>query len=207
MRPRILTMVWAGEESCANRVMHTLEAVAGCPDIARTLVVSTERLELSYPDRVGQLIVESPAWAHGARLVCDSGGNREDMIWFLRAGERPVAGALERLILAWEPGVGVMFGDCWENNIWKPVEPYDRVRLVMSPHFPAGMVVTREAIRTVGPPDSSLQSAAAADWYLRLTESFMAVHVPEPLLYTHSQPGIATTDWQRALAHAVRRRG
>lgn len=136
----------------------------------------------------------------GWRTVAD----RSDAILFLHAGEEVLPGFAERLTPLFNPHVGAVYPDHRIGRRRVFCEPCGANRFE-HPWEPRAALISVDALRRLDGFDLRLGPAAALDFWLRLTEQFAALHVPECLAVVAAQPTPTKEVWAQALASAQER--
>ena len=107
-----------------------------------------------------------------------------------------------------DPYFGLVYNDVIVHNILKDVRvhelrpAYDRARLEVENIISNAPLVRKEVFQKVGLYNESLPPCEDWDMWLRITESFGAIHIPEPLqVYTITGENcfytIETSDWNK----------
>ena len=160
-RPSELVVVDDGSEDDSAR--HACEALGGCPDWLRAVLVLA-------PHR-GQ------AAARNAALACSSG----EWVFYLDADDVLEPTALGSLLGAAEanPSAGLVCA-CCQDFISPDLTPEEAARLKINPQpyrrMLSGCTITRKAIYdAVGPYDETLPSSETAQWMLRMKDAGVEV--------------------------------
>jgi len=84
-----------------------------------------------------------------------------------------------------DPNIGVVYHDCMmkvDGITYRQFYPaYDRESLVANHVIPSGGLIPKKALEAVGGFEHTLQAYEDWDLWLRITERFIAVHIPEVL--------------------------
>lgn len=147
---------------------------------------------------VTNLVAAGPSAARNAGIKANSSANCYAM---LDADDRYLQGKLSKCvsILENEPAVGLVYNDVLIRNIktGKEVielrEPYDRMRLEQECIICSASVVSKIALQQVGLYDEEMRTCEDWDLWLRITEKFMAIHIPE-ILHIYSVTGFNSSD-------------
>tara|TARA_R110000751_G_scaffold43077_3_gene99640 strand:+ start:1845 stop:2483 length:639 start_codon:yes stop_codon:yes gene_type:complete len=95
--------------------------------------------------------------------------------------------------------VGIVYGDVILENfkkntkIYEPREPYNRRRLMEKCTMSSQNFITKHAFSVCGLYDEEMRTAEDWDLQLRITKSFVGIHIPEPLS-TYSITGSNASD-------------
>lgn len=134
-----------------------------------------------------------------------------DIFAMLDADDEMVEGKISQAVVKFihDPlRIGLVYTDHIIKNeekqtlIYEAREPYDRNRLERENIISNAPIISKRALQTVGLYDENLRTCEDWDLYLRITEHFVAIHIPKPLqLYrvtgvnaTHT---VDTSVWQR----------
>lgn len=149
--------------------------------------------------------------------------NRADAYAMLDADDRYLPGKLSRCVppIEQNQSIGLVYNDVLIRDIrtGREVielrEPYNRQRLEQECIICSASVVSKLALQTVGLYDEEMRTCEDWDLWLRITERFMAIHIPE-ILHVYSVTGFNSSNtvnkeiweknWQRVSDKLQQRR-
>lgn len=146
----------------------------------------------------------------GIKYIINS-SNSPDIIGVLDADDRYLSGKLSKSVPYIEKDpyfVGLVFSDLliYDERTGRVViefkEPFDRSRLERECNISNAPLINKLALGLVGLYDEEMRTCEDWDLWLRITEKFVAIHIPEPLqLYNvtgfNASFTVPTEIWQK----------
>jgi len=169
---------------------------------------------------------EQPTGPGAARNVgIKFGWNMADLYGVLDADDQWLPGKLQKSVDAWikdTDRIGMVYTDVLINNLHTGVimhefrQPFLRARLERENIISNSPLISKMALNEVGLYDEDLRTCEDWDLWLRITERFAAVHIPEAL-QVYTVTGFNATDivkeerwrkdWQRVQQKLRERHG
>lgn len=142
-----------------------------------------------------------------------------DLFCFLDSDDIYEQGKITKSVDKWLASpdlVGVVYSDF---DTFNPItglrlrqfkEPYDRILLTQECIINCDSLVSKKALETCGFFDEQLRTVEDMDLWLRITERFLAIHIPESLVRirvgNHSSSAqISTENWQRNYSYVMQK--
>ena len=204
-----LNLAIAGDKSAIGWLGQStkpIEGAKGCfPATLGTLSCAT----WTFPDD------RRPSVSAAKNAAANECLGESDAFLFLRAGDTIKKDAPRKLaeMLFSAHEAGIVFPDVELDTEHGPVrifaEPFDRFRLVSVPDAWPVYMVKADAIKQVGGLHPGMEPLADYEFQLRLTEKYVALHLPEPIVRITRRPSLPqearSSCWQRALSFASQR--
>jgi len=141
------------------------------------------------------IINESPAGPSAARnIAIDRMWDHTDLFMMLDADDLYLQGKISKSVekfLEYPDHVGIIYTDAVIKNIHTNTKVhefrtyFDREELEKECIISNTPMVTKQAFEQCGGYDESMRTCEDWDLWLRITENFMAIHIPEPLHVYH----------------------
>ena len=154
-------------------------------------------------DNIEVINNESPRGPSAARnIAIRSSWNDTDFFMMLDADDTYLPGKISKsveVISKDVQSIGVVYSDCLIEDmpsgsvILETRRPYIRTELEFECILPNTSLVSKLALSKAGLYDEDMRTAEDWDLWLRVTENFVAIHIPEPLS-KHSTTGFNSSD-------------